>query len=96
MSRTICDGVRTQSVGELTFEMMSALVDEIVTVSDEDVLDAVRFYATRGEALAVEPTGALTLAALLAAPPRRRGAPQSLPQEATWIPCSLAAVLSRP
>ena len=43
VTRTICDGVRTQALGELTFATISALVDEIVTVSDEQVLDALRW-----------------------------------------------------
>ncbi len=63
VARTICDGVRTQQLGELTFEAISRLVDEIVTVEDEAVLDAMRWYATEAK-LTVEPTGALTLAAL--------------------------------
>jgi threonine dehydratase len=63
VARTICDGVRTQAVGELTFATISALVDEIVTVPDEAVLDAMRWLALEAKLL-VEPTGALTLAAL--------------------------------
>ena len=63
--RTVCDGVRTQALGELTFATISALVDEIVTVSDEDVLDALR-WATLEAKLVLEPTGALTIAALRA------------------------------
>lgn len=63
VTRTICDGVRTQALGELTFAIISELVDEIVTVSDEAVLDAMRWLALEAK-LVVEPTGALTLAAL--------------------------------
>lgn len=63
VTRTICDGVRTQALGELTFATISALVDEIVTVSDEAVLEAMRWLALEAKLL-VEPTGALTLAAL--------------------------------
>ncbi len=63
VTRTICDGVRTQGVGELNFAVISSLVDDIVTVSDEAVLDAMRWYALEAK-LAVEPTGALTLAAV--------------------------------
>jgi threonine dehydratase len=63
VSRTICDGVRTQALGELTFAAVSALVDEIVTVSDEAVLGAMRRLALEAK-LIVEPTGALTLAAV--------------------------------
>ena len=63
VTRTICDGVRTQEIGELNFATISALVDEIVTVPDDAVLDAMRWLALEAKLL-VEPTGALTLAAL--------------------------------
>jgi threonine dehydratase len=63
VTRTICDGVRTQALGELTFAVISALVDEIVTVSEGAVLSAMRTLALEGKLL-VEPTGALPLAAV--------------------------------
>ena len=63
VTRTICDGVRTQEIGALNFATISALVDEIVTVSDDAVLEAMRWLALEAKLL-VEPTGALTLAAL--------------------------------
>jgi len=63
VTRTICDGVRTQALGELTFATISALVDEIVTVSEDEVLEAMRWLALEAK-LVVEPTGALTLAAV--------------------------------
>ena len=63
VTRTICDGVRTQALGELTFATISALVDEIVTVPEDAVLEAMRWLALEAK-LVVEPTGALTLAAL--------------------------------
>jgi len=65
VARTVCDGVRTQALGELTFATISALVDEIVTVSEEAVLEAMRWLALEAKLL-VEPTGALTLAAVQA------------------------------
>jgi threonine dehydratase len=63
---TIADGVRTTSVGARTFETMFAnkLVDEIVTVSEEEIASAVRMAWSRLH-LALEPTGALPLAAYL-------------------------------
>ena len=63
VTRTICDGVRTQALGELTFAIISALVDEIVTVPEAAVLEAMRWLAFEAKLL-VEPTGALALAAL--------------------------------
>jgi threo-3-hydroxy-L-aspartate ammonia-lyase len=62
-SRTICDGVRTQNIGTRNFAIISSLVDDIVTVSDGAVRTATRWYALEAK-LAVEPTGALTLAAI--------------------------------
>jgi threonine dehydratase len=63
---TIADGVRTTSVGARTFETMFAnrLVDEIVTVSEDEIASAVRVAWSRLH-LALEPTGALPLAAYL-------------------------------
>ena len=63
---TIADGVRTTSVGARTFETMFAnrLVDEIVTVSEDENGYAVQVAWSRLH-LALEPTGALPLAAYL-------------------------------
>ena len=63
VTRTICDGVRTQEIGVLNFATISALVDEIVTVSDDAVVEAMRSLALEAKLL-VEPTGALTFAAV--------------------------------
>jgi threonine dehydratase len=63
VTRTVCDGVRTQGVGALNWNVIAQLVDDFVTVSEDAVLEATRFYALEAK-LAVEPTGALTLAAL--------------------------------
>jgi len=62
--RTIADGAQTQSSGKLTFPVIQALVSEVVTVSDAQLVDAMRFFAARMK-LVVEPTGALAAAALL-------------------------------
>ena len=61
---TLADGVRTTAIGERTFETMfgQALVDEIVTVTEEEIAAAVFMAWTRLH-LALEPTGALPLAA---------------------------------
>ena len=61
-ARTVADGVRTQNLGALPFEIIRQDVAGIVTVSETEILAATRWYL--GEAkLIVEPTGALTLAA---------------------------------
>jgi threonine dehydratase len=64
---TMADGVRTPSIGERNFEVMftKQLVDEIVTVTEDEIGTAVRAAWTRLH-IALEPTGALPLAAYLA------------------------------
>ncbi|MEK6719752.1 MAG: threonine/serine dehydratase [Chloroflexota bacterium] len=62
-SRTIADGTRTQSIGRRNFAHLSALLDRIVTVSEEEIAAAVRISAEEAR-LVVEPSGALTVAAL--------------------------------
>jgi threonine dehydratase len=59
---TIADGARTPSLGTLTFPLVRANVDDMVTVSDGDLVQAMRFLWERMK-LVVEPTGALGLAA---------------------------------
>ena len=65
--KTLADGVRTTAIGARNFEVMFAnrLVDEIVTVTEEEIATAVRIAWSRVH-LALEPTGALPLAAYLA------------------------------
>lgn len=65
--RTIADGTRTPIVGELIFPIIQATVDEIVTVSEDEILAAVATLARRAH-LVVEPSGALGVAAYLADP----------------------------
>jgi threonine dehydratase len=60
--RTIADGAQTPLVGELTFEIIRRHVDDILTVTDDQLVEAMRFYAERMK-MVVEPTGCLTLAA---------------------------------
>jgi threonine dehydratase len=62
--RTIADGARTLSLGALTFPLVRTLVDDMVTVSDDDLVRAMRFLWERMKVV-VEPTGALGLAAVL-------------------------------
>jgi len=62
--RTIADGAQTQASGRHTFPVIRALVSAIVTVSDAQLVDAMRFFAERMK-LVVEPTGALAAAAAL-------------------------------
>jgi threonine dehydratase len=62
---TICDGMQTQSPGSLTFPIVQALCAGVVTVSDDEVRDAMRFAFARMK-LVIEPSGAAALAAVLA------------------------------
>jgi threonine dehydratase len=61
-SRTIADGTRTQSIGRRNFAHLSRLLDDIVTVSEEEIAAAVRLVAEESR-LVAEPSGALAPAA---------------------------------
>ena len=61
---TIADGARTPSLGKLTFPLVRQNVDDMATVSDDDLVRAMRFAWERMK-LVVEPTGVLGLAAAL-------------------------------
>lgn len=63
VSRTIADGARTQALGRRTFAHLSALLDEIVTVSEDEIRAAVRLVAEESR-LVAEPSGALSVAAM--------------------------------
>ncbi len=62
--KTIADGVATQAIGQHTFPIMRALLDDIVTVSEDEIRHALERILTRTKQL-VEPTGALATAAAL-------------------------------
>ncbi len=61
---TIADGTRTSSLGKITFPLVLEYVDEMKTVSEEAIMEAVKFFFYRMK-LVVEPSGALGLAAVL-------------------------------
>jgi threonine dehydratase len=63
--RTIADGLQTHAPGTLTWEVGRRLVDEVVTVTDAQIVDAMRFAFERLK-LVVEPSGAVGLAAYFA------------------------------
>jgi threonine dehydratase len=62
--KTIADGAQTQHLGQLTFAIIQREVEDIVTATDADLIEAMRFFATRMK-LVVEPTGCLGLAGFL-------------------------------
>ncbi|MBI4587728.1 MAG: pyridoxal-phosphate dependent enzyme [Candidatus Rokubacteria bacterium] len=71
---TIADGIRNLSPGELTFPILQQNLEGILLVSDEEIMEALRFLLFRAKLL-VEPTGAVAAAALLAGKlPLGRGA----------------------
>jgi threonine dehydratase len=63
-TRTMSDGLRTQSLGGLNFEHILRFVDGIVTVSEDEILAAMRVMLA-ATSLVAEPSGAVTLAAAL-------------------------------
>ena len=62
---TIADGARTTSLGSITFPLVLRYVNEMVTVTDEELLPAM-FWLWERMKIVVEPTGALAFAALMA------------------------------
>lgn len=69
---TIADGARTISLGELNFPIIQKGVSDIIEVSDENIVEAVRIYFSLVN-LKCEPTGALALGAILEQPDRFEG-----------------------
>jgi threonine dehydratase len=63
VSRTIADGTRTQSIGQLNFAHLVRQLDAVVTVSEAEIAAAVRLAAEEAR-LVVEPSGALAVAAM--------------------------------
>ncbi|OAK66018.1 serine dehydratase [Variovorax paradoxus] len=64
--KTIADGAQTQHLGEYTFGIIRRDVDDIFTVTDAQLVDAMRFFAERMK-MVVEPTGCLAFAGAIAA-----------------------------
>jgi threonine dehydratase len=64
VSRTIADGLRTQSIGSINFEHIRRYVDDIVTVSEDEIRRAVRLLASNPATVA-EPSGAVAVAGFL-------------------------------
>ncbi|WP_431129951.1 threo-3-hydroxy-L-aspartate ammonia-lyase [Variovorax paradoxus] len=64
--KTIADGAQTQHLGEYTFGIIRRDVDDIFTVTDAQLVEAMRFFAERMK-IVVEPTGCLAFAGAIAA-----------------------------
>jgi len=64
VSRTIADGLRTQSVGPINFDHMQCFVDGIVTVTEDEIREAMKLLAAKPDTVA-EPSGAVATAGFL-------------------------------
>ena len=60
--KTIADGAQTQHLGRITFEIIRRDVDDVLTASDTELVECMRFFAARMK-MVVEPTGCLGFAA---------------------------------
>jgi threonine dehydratase len=70
---TIADGARTLRIGDRNFAVIRERVEDVVSVDDDVLLDALKFAMYRTK-LVIEPTGALGIAALMAGKVKARGA----------------------
>jgi threonine dehydratase len=61
--KTIADGMRTQSIGQHNFEIIMKYVDDVITVTDDQVIETMKFFLERMK-IVVEPTGAVAPAAV--------------------------------
>ena len=64
VSRTLADGLRTQSIGLINFEHIRAFVDDIITVSEDEILRATKYLAANPATVA-EPSGAVATAGFI-------------------------------
>ncbi len=64
MTQTLADGLRTQSIGEVNFEHIRVYVDEIVSVKEDEILEATRALSANPKTIA-EPSGAVSVAAFM-------------------------------
>jgi threo-3-hydroxy-L-aspartate ammonia-lyase len=70
--KTIADGAQTQSLGKITFEIIRRDVDDVFTASDAELVECMRFFASRMKMI-VEPTGCLSFAAARRMKPELKG-----------------------
>src|SRR6266481_4794723 len=64
VTQTLADGLRTQSIGAINFEHIRAYVDDIVSVTEDEIREAMRALSANTQTLA-EPSGAVAVAAFL-------------------------------
>lgn len=90
---TIADGIAVSLPGELTFEFASELVDDVVTVSEDDIARAILLLVERAK-LVVEPAGATPVAAILAGKVRSSGPTVAVLSGGNIDPLMLEKVIS--
>lgn len=64
VSRTLADGLRTQSIGPINFEHIRSYVDDIITVTEDEIRQAMKLLA-QNPATVAEPSGAVSAAGFL-------------------------------
>jgi len=64
VSRTLADGLRTQSIGPINFEHIQAYVDDIITVTEDEIRQAMK-YLSANPATVAEPSGAVSVAGFI-------------------------------
>ena len=64
VTRTLADGLRTQSIGPINFEHIRAYVDDIITVAEDEILKAMKYLSANPDTVA-EPSGAVATAGFI-------------------------------
>ena len=64
VSRTLADGLRTQSIGDINFEHIRKYVDDIITVTEEEIRQAMKYLSANPDTIA-EPSGAVSVAGFI-------------------------------
>lgn len=70
--KTLADGAQTQALGEMTFAIIRNTVRDILAVSDDELVQGMKFFASRMK-MVVEPTGCLAFAGALQMAPMLKG-----------------------
>lgn len=93
MTPTIADGIAVARPGELNFEIVQAMVDEVVTVTEDDMAQALLVLLERAK-LVVEPAGAAGVAAILAGKVRASGTTVAILSGGNIDPLMMERVIS--
>jgi threonine dehydratase len=91
---TIADGIAVSKPGMLNFEIVKATVDEVITVSDDDIARAMLMLLERAK-LVVEPAGAVAVAAILTGQVQNSGTTVAILSGGNIDPLVMERVISR-